>query len=1098
MKHNTFAAHSRKFILHLLLITVLLGCVVISLTTPSMPVFATNPLAANVVVYADALPAGWDDWSWDSTLDFANAAQVHGGIHSIAVTYNAANAGLSLHAPAALNAADFTAVEFWVYGGTAGSQLSFYTQATDAGAPSMLAAINAPADTWTRFSIPLSALGNPTAIARLNWQDAKGAVQPTFYVDDIQFIAASGTNQGLPDSTADSKVNSLDRPAGVAIAPNGRVFVALFGNDGSDGNPFRQGAIQSWASATAFTSGAAADIILGQSGATQVGNPEALTTDSQNRLYIADTGNHRVLVYNSVTATGQQPSFVFGTQGNSSLLENKFRFTRGLAVDSKQHLFVTDEFNNRILVYNLPIASNNPTPSAQFAGLNGPRAVAVDGQDKVYIADSENAVVKVFQDPVTTNNFTTPDQTIGDPHAAAKCPSTAAQTSATHLACPIDLVLDSNGNLFVADTPNHRMLGYAAGSTTPTAIYGQADFTSYLANRGGAVGDNTLNSPLGMSFDAQGNLYLADFDNNRVLVFAAPVAAPTVTPTPIVNPNPDPNADITLSIDVNADRKPISPYIYGLNYAKEAFAKEIDLPLRRWGGNITTRYNWQTNNMNHASDWFFHNDVNYDEYTSAPETADQWVQQNQRTNTESLLTLPMAGYVAKDGKQATCGFKISIYGPQDANDTDSGFPDCGDGMKGGKAVVNNPLDTSVAVDQSFMAAWVTHLKDNAAANGTVKFYALDNEPGLWHETHRDVHPVPPTYDELRDLGIAYGAAAKAADPNAQIFGPVQDGWTRYFYASYVSQAQANADRQAHSGQDFVPWYLQQMKAYETQHNLRILDYLDLHFYPQNGVDQALAGNATEQALRLRSTRALWDPTYVDESWIKDAGPDNGIVQLLPRMHKWVDQNYPATKLAITEYNWGGLEAINGALTQADILGIFGRAGLDAAALWNYPQNKNGAGEAIKYDVFETLPGAYAFRLYRNYDGNGSKFGETSVQATSTDQSKVSIYAAQRSSDSALTMMIINKTGGDLTSRVNLANFTPASAQVYRYSDTNLNTIAHLPDQAVAADGFTALFPANSITLVMIPTAGDIQPTPTATPIPLGELHQKLFLPAVMR
>ena len=93
--------------------------------------------------------------------------------------YNAADAGLSLRAPAPINTGGYNAVEFWVYGGTGGTQLSFYTQATDEGADSPITEINAPADVWTRFRIPLSALGNPTVIARLNWQEATGAVQPT-------------------------------------------------------------------------------------------------------------------------------------------------------------------------------------------------------------------------------------------------------------------------------------------------------------------------------------------------------------------------------------------------------------------------------------------------------------------------------------------------------------------------------------------------------------------------------------------------------------------------------------------------------------------------------------------------------------------------------------------------------------------------------------------------------------------------------------------------------------------------------------------------------------------------------------------------------
>ena len=86
----------------------------------------------------------------------------------------------------------------------------------------------------------------------------------------------------------------------------------------------------------------------------------------------------------------------------------------------------------------------------------------------------------------------------------------------------------------------------------------------------------------------------------------------------------------------------------------------------------------------------------------------------------------------------------------------------------------------------------------------------------------------------------------------------------------------------------------------------------------------------------------------------------------------------------SEYNWGGLEAIKGALAQADVLGIFGREGLDLATLWSPPTINQ--------------PGMFAFRMYRNYDGQGSAFGETSLQAASADQDKLAVYAAERTSD----------------------------------------------------------------------------------------------------
>ncbi|MEZ4616921.1 MAG: hypothetical protein R2867_15650 [Caldilineaceae bacterium] len=99
--------------------------------------------------------------------------------------------------------------------------------------------------------------------------------------------------------------------------------------------------------------------------------------------------------------------------------------------------------------------------------------------------------------------------------------------------------------------------------------------------------------------------------------------------------------------------------------------------------------------------------------------------------------------------------------------------------------------------------------------------------------------------------------------------------------------------------------------------------------------------------------------------------DSNVVRLIPRMREWVVANYPGTKLAITEYNWGALDHINGALAQADVLGIFGREGLDMALLFDSPYSTDGKFTADG-------PGAYAFRIYRNYDGVGSKFGETSV------------------------------------------------------------------------------------------------------------------------
>lgn len=534
----------------------------------------------------------------------------------------------------------------------------------------------------------------------------------------------------------------------------------------------------------------------------------------------------------------------------------------------------------------------------------------------------------------------------------------------------------------------------------------------------------------------------------------------TGAPTPIPPPAASGPA---LSVNAAADQHPISPYIYGINFASEAVANALRLPVRRWGGNSTSRYNWQLDVHNTGGDWYFEN------IPDGQGTVDQFVEQDRRTGTQTLLTMPLIGWTPKarkDNHPYDCGFGVK-YGAQDS--VDPWDTNCGNGEHNSNPITgNDPHDTSVEITTTFVISWINHLtsKYGTAANGGVTFYNLDNEPMLWNSTHRDVHPTPTTYDEVRDRTWAYAAAIKAADPTAKTLGPVVWGWCAYFYSA-ADGCSSGTDRQTHGNTDFVEWYLQQMHTYEQQNGVRILDDVDVHYYPQaSGVSLSPAGSSAVQALRLRSTRSLWDPSYTDESWIGQP------VYLIPRMKQWVTSNYTGTKLAITEYNWGALDHINGALAQADVLGIFGREGLDLAMLWGPPDTAN-------------TPGILAFRMYRNYDGLGGAFGETSVRATSADQSKLAIYAAQRSQDGALTLMAINKTSQTLTSTLTLTNFQPAAfAQVYRYSAANLAAVVHELDQVVTINGFMAVLPANSITLFILPSGVPLTP--------------RVYLPLVLR
>ena len=170
------------------------------------------------------------------------------------------------------------------------------------------------------------------------------------------------------------------------------------------------------------------------------------------------------------------------------------------------------------------------------------------------------------------------------------------------------------------------------------------------------------------------------------------------------------------------------------------------------------------------------------------------------------------------------------------------------------------------------------------------------------------------------------------------------------------------------------------------------------------------------------------------------------------MRQWVAQYYPNTKTAITEYNWGAESHINGATTQADVLGIFGREGLDMGARWTTPDTATPTYKSIK--------------MYRNYDNVGGAFGNVSVRAAAADPDNLSSFAARRTADGALTVMLIAKRlSGTTSTTVNVANYALSGpVQVWRLSSTN--AIARLADVTPSGGAITLSLPPQTITLLV--------------------------------
>lgn len=512
---------------------------------------------------------------------------------------------------------------------------------------------------------------------------------------------------------------------------------------------------------------------------------------------------------------------------------------------------------------------------------------------------------------------------------------------------------------------------------------------------------------------------------------------------------------VTIAVDVNRDRKPINPNIYGLAYASSTQLRDLNATLNRRGGNPTSRYNWTQNADNRGFDWYFES-LPYPSPNANGET-DAFVQNSRTGGAEPMLTMPMIDWVAKlgPGRSRLASFSVQKYGRQQG--ADPGWSDAGNGVRqaGTPLTGNDPNDANVQNSTALQGAWVDALKQRwgSATTTGVKYYLLDNEPSIWFEAHRDVAPTGLTMDQAKQKMIDYALTVKTREPNALVLGPEEWGWGGFIYSGFDQQAGAQngytnfPDRNAHGGMDYVPYLLQKMRQAQAQYGRRLLDMLSLHYYPQSG-EFSNDVSPNMQLLRNRSTRSLWDPNYVDVSWI------GARVNLIPRMRSWVNQHYPGTKIALTEYNWGAEGHINGATAQADCLGIFGREALDLANRWATPSTNS--------------PAYNAFKMYRNYDGRKSTFGETSVRATVPNPDEVAAFAAKRASDGALTIMVINKRlTGNTASTINLTGVTGNRVVEAYQLKASPNRIVRLADLRTTSGRLTATLPSQSITLFVV-------------------------------
>lgn len=580
-----------------------------------------------------------------------------------------------------------------------------------------------------------------------------------------------------------------------------------------------------------------------------------------------------------------------------------------------------------------------------------------------------------------------------------------------------------------------------------------------------------------------------------------------------------PLMNVQFTIDPLQDVKPISRYIYGINQQLPGYS---NFTLQRLGGNLTSAWNWVTGNSNAGRDYYYQNESlsYFTGGTTGPGgAAIPALQADKAQDAATLLTVPINGYVAANEADdsvlndsvttvatavsasatvipvanaaaiPTTPYYIVVRGEEmevtgvdlahnqltvvrgisggnvalKANDSVYLAPDVRNagasylqtqfeqelptkpGGPGSFTLTPDPNSKTVYADE--FVNWVNKTFPNGQTNpNTPIWYELDNEPDIWNSTHTELQPNAVTYAQLLQESLAYAKAIKSVAPNTMVFGPVSYGWEGFVSLQNAPDA---------SGRNWLEYYLQQMQQASAASGQRLLDTLDVHFYTSTPDDPA----STVQA-----TRSLWDPSYMENSWIAQSIP--GAIDLLPRLQADINTYYPGTKLAISEYNYGSGNNIFGAIAQADALGIFGVQGLYAATEWQLSSDESYIGAA--------------FNMFRNFDGKSGTFGDNSVLASTNDVNDSSIYASVDSANSnMMTLVAINKSTQALPATMHLDHVQPgATAAIYQL--TAGSTTPQYVGTVTITDpsNFTYTMPGSSITTIRILSPGAPANAPT--------------------
>ena len=513
-----------------------------------------------------------------------------------------------------------------------------------------------------------------------------------------------------------------------------------------------------------------------------------------------------------------------------------------------------------------------------------------------------------------------------------------------------------------------------------------------------------------------------------------------------------------VQVDILAKRKNVSPYIYGrnnsinnfnnnpLSSAQWQFLRDAGVTMfRENGGNNSTKYNWRRKLSSHP-DWY--NNV----YSEAWDPIAQSIKTNM-PNAQAVFAFQLIGKAAKttaanfndwgyNNSQWWTGVVQNLAGGGTANTAG-----------GSKALTNgNPnlyledwnADSTTGILDAWFGAGGLGLDKTK-----IQYWNMDNEVEIWSGTHDDIMPTQLAAEDFMQKYFEVAKKARAKYPNIKLLGPVPANEWQWF--NWDNKLVTGADGQKYY---WLQYFIKRVAEEQTRTGIRLLDVLDIHFYP----------NSTNIADVVQFHRVFFDRTYVhpEANGVKNTPTGWDASQnkeyIFGRCQDWLTQYMGANhgvKFGVSEIGINDANtATTNALWYASTLGEFMNNEVELFTPWSWHTG-----------MWEVL------HLFSRYNQT------TSVESISSNEQNVSVYTTINATNDSLTAVLVNRSTSSQTISVDFKNFIlnnqTASALNLKNLPSTETFISHTSNAltplstTISNNKLTVILPAMSVSSVQL-------------------------------